>query len=252
MVSAVISLAIAALILLFDKPLLTLLFGKVEPDVMEACEVYIRITTLSASCTCNLRCRGSLVPEHWENKCDNVYFNICRILSTSLGTVSAFRAAYGSCGRCMPVASVESDIRGCGGLVLLPMRTNFIPLGGYFYMGRRILKKVMGIAVPNGIENGVHQLVKVALSSMVALFGTMQIAANGVAQSIWSLASLMGLAMAPAYTTVIGQCMGAGDIESADAYFKRLDKITLILSFCGTHLYLPHTAYAAFLCNLSG
>lgn len=39
----------------------------------------------------------------------------------------------------------------------------------------------MGIALPNGVENGVHQLVKVALSSMVALFGTYQIAANGVA-----------------------------------------------------------------------
>lgn len=47
-----------------------------------------------------------------------------------------------------------------------------------------LLKKVMGIALPNGVENGVHQLVKVALSSMVALFGTYQIAANGVAQSI--------------------------------------------------------------------
>ena len=49
----------------------------------------------------------------------------------------------------------------------------------------------MHIALPNGVENGVHQLVKVALSSMVALFGTYQIAANGVAQSIWSLASIM-------------------------------------------------------------
>lgn len=58
------------------------------------------------------------------------------------------------------------------------------------------------------MENGVYQLVKVALSSMVALFGTYQIAANGVAQSIWSLAAIIGLAMAPVYTTVIGQCMG--------------------------------------------
>ena len=91
-------------------------------------------------------------------------------------------------------------------------------------------KKIMGIALPNGLENGVHQLVKVALSSMVALFGTYQIAANGVAQSIWSLASIMGLAMAPVYTTVIGQCMGARDIDAANFYFKKLNRITLVLS----------------------
>lgn len=58
------------------------------------------------------------------------------------------------------------------------------------------MKKIMRVALPNGVENGVQQLVKVALSSMVALFGTYQIAANGVAQSIWSLASIMGLAKA--------------------------------------------------------
>ena len=110
----------------------------------------------------------------------------------------------------------------------------------------------MGIALPNGIENGVHQLVKVALSSMVALFGTYQIAANGVAQSIWSLASIMGLAMAPVYTTVIGQCMGARDIDSANYYFKKLNKITLLLSvfwnvfvFAITPLILKHSAISA-------
>jgi Na+-driven multidrug efflux pump len=93
-----------------------------------------------------------------------------------------------------------------------------------------LMKRELGIAVPNGIENGVHQLVKVALSSLAALFGTYQIAANGVAQSIWSLASLVGLAMGPAFTTVIGQCMGSGSIEAAKYYFRRLLKSTLILS----------------------
>lgn len=86
------------------------------------------------------------------------------------------------------------------------------------------------MAIPNGTENGIHQLVKVALSSVVALFGTAQIAANGIAQSIWSLASLMGLAMAPAFTTVIGQCMGAKDVLSANFYFRKLMKISFVLS----------------------
>ena len=103
-------------------------------------------------------------------------------------------------------------------------------LSGIFAWHGSLLKKVLGIAVPNGVENGVHQLVKVALSSMVAQFGTYQIAATGVSQSIWSLAALMGMAMAPVYTTVIGQCMGAGDTEEANHYFKKLNKLTFILS----------------------
>ncbi|WP_448861349.1 MATE family efflux transporter [Dorea sp.] len=35
------------------------------------------------------------------------------------------------------------------------------------------------------------------------------------------LKKIMGIAMAPVYTTVIGQCMGARDIDAANYYFKK-------------------------------
>lgn len=70
----------------------------------------------------------------------------------------------------------------------------------------------------------------VALSSIVALFGTYQIAANGIAQSIWSLAALVCVTMGPVFITVIGQCMGAGEDSQAEYYFHRLLKITLLMS----------------------
>lgn len=85
-------------------------------------------------------------------------------------------------------------------------------------------------AVPNGIENGMFQLLKVALSSITALFGTIQIAANRVEQSFWSVAALMGTAMGLGFITVIGQCMGAGDWKAAQYYMRKLLRITLPLS----------------------
>ena len=93
-----------------------------------------------------------------------------------------------------------------------------------------MVKRILGIAVPNGIENGLFQLTKVALSSITALFGTVQIAANGVAQSFWSVAALMGTALGLAFVTVIGQCMGAGDTEAADYYMRKLLRITFAAS----------------------
>ncbi len=85
-----------------------------------------------------------------------------------------------------------------------------------------MLKRILNIAIPNGVENGIFQLVKVALSSIVAMFGTYQIAANGVAQSIWSLAALVGSAMGPVFITVIGQCMGAKDGIKQNSIFQNL------------------------------
>lgn len=93
-----------------------------------------------------------------------------------------------------------------------------------------MLKKILRIAVPNGIESGVFQLVKVALSSVIALFGTYQIAANGVAQSIWSMVALVCVTMGPVFITVIGQCMGAGDMKQTEMYFRKLLKITMIFA----------------------
>ena len=63
----------------------------------------------------------------------------------------------------------------------VPIRFVVDEIGAEVNWNGSLKKKIMGIALPNGIENGVHQLVKVALSSMVALFGTYQIAANGMA-----------------------------------------------------------------------
>lgn len=100
----------------------------------------------------------------------------------------------------------------------------------FFQWNGELMRHILRIAIPNGLENGVFQLVKVALSSIVALFGTYQIAANGVAQSIWSLAALAGVAMGPVFITVIGQCMGKGDTQAAEFYFQKLTKITVLLS----------------------
>ena len=105
------------------------------------------------------------------------------------------------------------------------------------------MRRILSIAAPNGIENGVFQLVKVALTSMVALFGTYQIAANGVAQSIWSLAAVAGVAMGPVFVTVIGQCVGAGDLEAAEYYFKKLAKYTLAVSTSWNLIILALTPF---------
>lgn len=110
-----------------------------------------------------------------------------------------------------------------------------------FHWDGPLLGRMLRIAVPNGFESGIFQLVKVALSSVVALFGTYQIAANGIAQSIWSMASLVCVSMGPVFITVIGQCMGAGNVPRAEFYFKRLMKISLGFSVAWNGLIFAAT-----------
>ena len=231
MISAVISAAMAALILVFHTQLLRLLFGKIEADVMTACESYLWITTLSLPFLAIYDAGAAL----------------CRSIGKTNVTMNVSIAAnvINVAGNCVGVFVLDLGAAGVAWPSLISRALSAAAVTAYCFHKKNpvryrlrdvlawdgdLLSKVMGIALPNGVENGVHQLVKVALSSMVALFGTYQIAANGVAQSIWSLASIMGLAMAPVYTTVIGQCMGARDIDAAKFYFKKLNRITLVLS----------------------
>ena len=231
MISAVISAAMAALILVFHTQLLRLLFGKIEADVMTACESYLWITTLSLPFLAIYDAGTAL----------------CRSIGKTNVTMNVSIAAnvINVAGNCVGVFALDLGAAGVAWPSLISRALSAAAVTAYCFHKKNpvryrlrdvlawdgdLLSKVMCIALPNSVENGVHQLVKVALSSMVALFGTYQIAANGVAQSIWSLASIMGLAMAPVYTTVIGQCIGARDIDAANFYFKKLNRITLVLS----------------------
>ena len=233
MISMVISVAMTIPILLFRMPLLNLLFGKIEPDVMTACETYLFITTLSLPCLyyCGMRGLTVLAYQHRKNRVTMYISIVANIINVIGNCICVFWFRLGVAGVAYP--SLLSRVLSAVAVTAFCFhKQNAVryKLADIFCWDGALLKKIMGIALPNGIENGVHQLVKVALSSMVALFGTYQIAANGVAQSIWSLAAIMGLAMAPVYTTVIGQCMGARDIDAANFYFKKLNKITLVLS----------------------
>ncbi len=231
MISAVISLVLTGLILGFHTRLLRLLFGKIEPEVMAACESYLLITTLSLPFLAVYDAGAALCRSIGKTQVTMNISLIANIVNVIGNCVGVFALKLGAAGVAWP--SLLSRVLSAAAVTVWCFRKEnpvryahrdiFVWDGG-------LLKKIMGIALPNGVENGVHQLVKVALSSMVALFGTYQIAANGVAQSIWSLAAIMGLAMAPVYTTVIGQCMGARDIDAANFYFKKLNRITLVLS----------------------
>lgn len=231
LISALISVLLSALILFFRFPLLKLLFGKIEPDVMHACESYLVITTFSLPALA-IYDAGAALCRSIEKTNVTMYISaVTNIMNVIGNCIGIFVLHLGAAGVAYP--SLITRILSATAITIYCFRKNLsvhYEVSFLFQWNGSLLKKIMKIALPNGIENGVHQLVKVALSSMVALFGTYQIAANGMAQSIWSLASIMGLAMAPAYTTVIGQCMGARNIDAANYYFKKLNRITLILS----------------------
>ena len=94
-----------------------------------------------------------------------------------------------------------------------------------FSWNGKLLRRILGVAIPGGIESGLFQVCRVAMTSIIATFGAAQIAANGVALSIDNVNTIVNSAMGLALTTVVGQCVGAADYDQAAYYIKKMLRI---------------------------
>ena len=240
--SVILSVVISVVILLTNASLMRLMFGKVDADVMDACVTYLRISAYSYPALAIYNAGAALYRSFGKTSTTmyiSILANIINVIGNCIGVFGLHAGVVG--------VAVPSLVSRCFSAVVITILC-FSAKNPVSYLGSWIMKldvslqkKILRIAVPNGVESGVFQLVKVALSSVVALFGTYQIAANGVAQSIWSLAALVCVTMGPVFITVIGQCMGAGDIEQAEMYFRKLTKITLVFAIAWNALIFAVT-----------
>ena len=106
-----------------------------------------------------------------------------------------------------------------------------IPLGKSWKPDGRILKKILYIGVPNGLENSIFQIGKLMVSSLIAGFGTASITANAIVGNVGNFQLIPGNAIGMAMITVIGQCVGAGD-ESRRNIITKTDKDGVSLYDC--------------------
>lgn len=229
--SMLLSVITAAVILSVNEPLMRIMFGRVEPDVMNACVTYLRISAYSYPALAVYNAGAALYRSVGKTSTTMYISVIANLINVVGNLIGVFVLKAGIVGVAYPslIARVFSAVA-----ITILCFSDSTPIryqvNCIFEWNKKLQYQILRIAVPNGLESGVFQLVKVALSSIVALFGTYQIAANGIAQSIWGLASLACVTMGPVFITVIGQCMGAGDTQAAEYYFKKLLKINLLFS----------------------
>lgn len=231
MVSAVFSVIIVFFLMLTGRPLMRVIFGSVEAEVMDACVTYLRISAYSYPALAVYNAGAALYRSIGKTRVTMYIAAVSNLINVAGNIIGVFILHAGVEGVAWP--SLIARTFSAAVVTVL----GFGSRNGVYYTKDRIfrwngglLKRILRIAVPNGVEQGIFQFVKVALSSVSALFGTCQIAANGIAQSIWSLAALVCVTMGPVFITVIGQCMGAGETAQAEYYFHKLIKITLVVS----------------------
>jgi len=230
-VGIILSTVLMVFVLGFYRQILRLLFGEVDPLVMTASITYLKITAYSFPAMAVYSGGAALYRTMGKTRTImhlSIVMNLINVIGNAIGV---FVLHAGVAGVAWP-SFISRTFAAVYIIYLCYTKNNEVQIRTKYLINwnRKMIKTIMGIAVPNGIENGMFQLAKVVLSTITALFGTSQIAANGVAQSFWSLAALIGIAMGSAFITVIGQCIGAKDYEAADYYMHKLLRISFVAS----------------------
>ena len=218
-------------------------FGKIEPEVMKDSRTYLLIV-LSSIPMIAMYNAGAAIFRAMGNS------NIAMKTSLLMNSINVFGNAlliFGFHRGVEGVAIPTVVSRGVACVVILILLNNqeheLHILHPYpFKIKWNVLKKILYIGIPNGLENSMFQLGKIAVLSLVSGLGTASLAANAVGNNIANFAILPGMSFGFALLTVCAQCVGAGDFEQVKYYTKhmmRVEYLCLIASNLIVILALP-------------
>lgn len=228
-VSAALSAAVMALCLAFHNAILRLLFGKIEPDVMRACVTYFVITAFSFPFLGVYNAAAALFRSMQKANVTMYVSALMNVINIAGNAVGIFILKAGVAGVAVPTL-ISRAVAAIFMTALLFRKQYAVHLSAaaIFVLHQEVIRRILRIAIPNSLENGCFALGRVLVTGIVALFGTAQIAANGVANSIDQIAVMVANAINLAMIPVVGQCIGAGETEQAKLYTRKLMKLSYL------------------------
>ena len=227
--STILSAILMIVVILIRQFLIGLLFGQIEADVWAIAEMYLYFMALSIPFLAIYNAGAAIFRTTNNATLPMQILLICDVLNVIGNAFCIYYLGWDVRGVAIP--TVIS--RALAAFLIL----YFIIDHDYKLHIKRtlkhkfdfvLLKKVLHVGIPYGVENGLFQLGRVLVLSLVSTFGTMAIAANSVGYAIGIFSVLPGFAINLGLTAVISNCVGANDYEQARYYNKKVLIIVVI------------------------
>ena len=198
-------------------------FGQIEADVMYNARIYLLIVTASIPFLAVYNGCAALFRTMGNSKIAMNMSLLMNGINIAGNALFIYGIGMGVEGAAIPTL-VSRMIAAIVMLMLLKNQDLPVHFSKKFYFRFKggLIRRILYIGIPNGIENSMFQLGKILVLSLVAGFGTASITANAVGNMVAMFEIIPGLAMGLAMITVVSRCVGAGDYESARYYTKKL------------------------------
>lgn len=220
------SSVITVLLYVLRRPMFSLFFGDIAPDVYESATLYYHITTISipffavfTTGSAIFRTMGKSLPSMQVS----AIMNVINIVGNA---VLIYGLRMGVSGVAIPTA-ISRVVAAVIIFRMLQNPAHTLRLESHLlrrwdsYTVRHILR----LGLPNGIESSMFQFGKIIMLSLVSRFGTAAIAANAIGNTMANFESLPGNAINLGIVAIVAQCVGAGDYKQARYYVHKLIRL---------------------------
>lgn len=230
LVTTAVSVVIAVAALIGNRHLLGTIFGSVEEEVMRNAMIYFWISALSYPFLAVYNSCAALYRSMGNSRVSMYTSLVMNGLNVAGNAVCIFGLHMGVEGVAIPTF-LSRAFAAVLMMVLIQRPANVIRIRNVrelrFEGG--MIKNILRVGVPNGMENAMFQFGKLFLQSLVSSLGTAAIAGYAVAGNLVTFEYLSGNAIGLGLITIVGQCMGAGEWEQAKQYTKKLVRLNYVL-----------------------
>ncbi|NLM00937.1 MAG: MATE family efflux transporter [Treponema sp.] len=236
LIYSIVFLSIAIMIIGFigRQRLLSLIFGVVENDVMENALTYFFYMLIGLPSVALYNGCAALFRAQGNSKVSMLTAVLVNIINVTGNAIMLFVMKRGVEGVAIPTFIARSF----AAILLLYLLSknptskkenikNIINIQGITKVNIDfvLIKRILQVGIPAGIENSIFQIGKILVLSLIATFGTASIAANAAANTIASFGVMSASAIGVSMLTIVGQCIGAGRPDDAQHYTNKLLKV---------------------------
>lgn len=226
----VLSILIMIITLIGRNMILNFLFSGVEADVMKNARIYFFYSALSYPFLAVYNACAALFRSMGNSKISMKISIVANLINVIGNAILIFGLGMGVAGAAIAtlIARTFSSIML---FVLLMNKELPINIGNIikYKLDMYMVKRILRIGIPNGMENSVFQMGKILVQGIVAGLGTASITANAIASTIGGFGTLPGSAIGLSLITIVGQAVGAGDYDAVKYYTKKLMKMTYLI-----------------------
>lgn len=223
-ISVVAAAAIGLLTIALHRPMLQLIYGYLEPAVMQNAATYFWISALGFPFLALYNAGAALFRSNGNSRISMLVALFMNVLHVGGNLLLIYGLQMGVAGAAVStlVSRAAAAVLIIG--LLMSRRAGQVHLQGLFRVRLvpGMLKNILRIGVPNGLETSVFHIGKLMVARLMASFGTAALAGNAIGNTLSSLVNTAGNAFGLAMLTVVGQCVGAADYTGAKRYVRKL------------------------------